>query len=210
MTVAPMNNSFVTDRVTFGTDGKYRWVYALNLYRNPTVFWLVWKILFGITLGIFAFVIVADLVRGDAATAVKNLPFMLAFTLGMTALIGVSYLLYAAMMGGRYVVLFEMDETGVTHRQIPAQAKKAKALGAATALAGMAAGSPTAVGAGLNAQRTEMASDFAKVRAVKAYPRRHLIKVNGRFSRNQVYIPAEDFAFVRDYIVSRCPNARKK
>ncbi|MBQ3889442.1 MAG: hypothetical protein II738_06825 [Clostridia bacterium] len=204
------NNGFVTDRVTRGADGKYRWVYALNLYKNPSVFWLVWKILFGIILGIFAVVTVADLLRGDVATAAANLPFMLYFTLGMTALVGLGYLLYAAMTGGRYVVLFEMDETGVTHRQIPAQAKKAKALGAATALAGMAAGSPTAVGVGLNAQRTEMASDFSKVRAVKAYPRRHLIKVNGRFSRNQVYVPAEDFIFVRDYIVSRCPNARKQ
>lgn len=211
MTVEPMNkNGPVTERVTRGTDGKYRWIYALNLYKNPTVFRLVWLILMGITLAIFAVTAVADLVNGGVATVVDNLPFMLGFALGMTVLVGLGYLLYAVMMGGRYVVMFEMDETGVNHKQIPAQAKKAKAIGAATMLAGMAAGRPTAVGIGLNAQRTEMYSDFAKVRAVKACPRRHLIKVNGRLTRNQVYVPTEDFDFVRDYIIARCPNANKR
>ena len=65
------------------------------------------------------------------------------------------------------------------------------------------------VGVGLNAQRTEMYTEFAKVRKVKAYPRRHLIKVNERLEHNQVFAAKEDFAFVKDYIVSHCPNIKQ-
>ena len=32
--------------VTQCEDGKYRWSYAMSLYKNPTIFLLVWKIFF--------------------------------------------------------------------------------------------------------------------------------------------------------------------
>ena len=77
-------------------------------------------------------------------------------------------------------------------------------------MAGAASGRIGTVGAGMNAQRTEMYSDFSKVRKVKAYPRRDLIKVNERFGHNQVYAAKEDFVFVKDYIVSHCLNIKIK
>ena len=46
-----------------------------------------------------------------------------------------------------------------------------------------------------------MYSDFGKVRSVKAYPRRELIKVNERFCKNQVYAPrGADYDFVLGFI----------
>ena len=53
-----------------------------------------------------------------------------------------------------------------------------------------------------------MYSDWDSVRRVKCYPRRGLIKVNGILRRNQVYAAPEDFAFVRDYILSHCKNLK--
>ena len=55
-----------------------------------------------------------------------------------------------------------------------------------------------------------MYSEFDKVRKVKSYPRRGLIKVNERFSHNQVYVFSEDFDFVNDYIISHCKNLKEK
>ena len=178
-----------TPRVTRGEDGVYRWVYEVNLFTHPTYFFLVWKIFFCLFLGISAVVLLADLANWGARQALSNLPFLGYFLLGMTVVTALGYLLYAAVMGGKYVVEFEMDDKGVLHRQTAAQAKKAKRLSALTALGGLVSGRMTTVGVGMNA-------------------RRRLIKVNGRLSRNQVYAPAEDFELVRQFIVSRCEKAR--
>ena len=191
-------------------DGKYRWIYRLDLLKNPTVFLLVWKIFFFILLGVFAVTALADQIRWgfDVSSMLGTLKVFGLFVLGMTALVGLGCLVYAAMMGGSYDVLFEMDERGVNHRQLPRQAKMARELSDLTVLAGLAAGSFTTVGVGVNASRTEMYSDFSRVRRLKAFPRRGLIKVNAPFSRNQVYAAPEDFTFVREYIESHCNNLK--
>ena len=200
-----------SDKITLGSDGKYRWVYEMNLLKNPTVFLLIWKIFFFIILGIFAFVFIADTLNGymDGERAAFNLKVFAYFLVGMTAVTALGYLIYAAIMGGKYIVEFEMDEKGVNHRQIAAQAEKTKKIGAMTAAAGLKTGSFSTAAAGINAQRTEMYSEFEKTRNVKAYPRRGLIKVNGLLDHNQVYAAKEDFEFVKDYIVSHCPNLKK-
>ena len=46
----------------------------------------------------------------------------------MTGLTILGYIVYVLMVGGKYIVLFEMDEEGVTHTQQPKQFTKAKAL----------------------------------------------------------------------------------
>ena len=58
----------------------------------------------------------------------------------------------------------------------------------------------------MNGARTEMYSEFGKVRSVKACRRRNLIKVNGLLNHNQVYTEKEDFDFVLNYISSRVPK----
>ena len=202
----------ISKNVTKFDDGKYRWVYELNLFKNPTVFFLVWKIFFFIIVGIFAFIIIIDAIQRSGFFPdgfFGTLKILGYFILGMTALVGISYLIYAAIMGGKYTVEFEMDENGVNHKQIPSQAEKARKIGRAAAATGFAAGSMSAGMAGINAQRTEMYSEFSKVKKVKPCPRRRLIKVNGVLSHNQVYAQKEDFEFVKNYIISHCPNIKK-
>ena len=198
------------NKVTLCDDGKYRWEYEVNLFKNPMFFLLVWKIFFFIFLGIFAVSNISDFLKWGAEKVVENLPFLGYFLLGMTAVVGLGYLFYAAIMGGKYIVEFEMDEKGVNHKQTASQAEKAKKLARATMIAGAASGRIGTVGVGLSSQRTEMYSEFTKVRKVKAYPRRCLIKVNERLEHNQVYAAKEDFVFVKDYIVSHCPNIKNK
>ena len=202
----------VTENVYLCPDGKYRWVYEMPILKNPTIFLLVWKIFFFIILGIFVMLSVMDAVEWPneiGEQLLNNLKFFGYFIAGMTVLVAVSMLIYAAIMGGKYVVLFEMDEHGVNHKQLPKQAKKAQVIGAITALVGLASGNFTTAGAGvLSASRTEMYSEFAKVRKVKSCPRRHLIKVNQLLNKNQVYADPADFDFVLNYIRARVP-ARK-
>ena len=210
-TKMPEHNEENSGNITLQEDGKYRWTYEVNLFRNPTILLLIWKIFFFIILGIFAFVVLISSGSshfwwdGFLDTA-KVFGFIL---VGMVVLTALGYLIYAAIMGGKYIVEFEMDEKGVRHKQTAKQAKKAEKLGQAAMAAGAASGSAETAGAGLNAQRTEMYTEFAKVRKVKAYPRRDLIKVNERLGHNQVYAAKENFMFVKDYIVSHCPNIKK-
>lgn len=203
-------DSIVTDRVTLCEDGKYRWRYDVNLFKDPTYFWLVWKILFCIFVVIFGFVIISDIVRWgfSADTVIYNLKFLLYFVIGMTVISALGYLIYAAVMGGKYCVVFEMDEIGINHRQTENQAKKARKLGAVTALGGAATGSFSTMGVGINSTRTEMYSEFANVKKVKPVPRKNTIKVNGTLSHNQVYAVPEDFEFVYNFIVSHCENLK--
>ncbi len=181
----------------------------MSLYSNPAIFLLIWKIFFFIILGLFAFLMILNLISEGPEGAFGILKIFLYFVIGMTVLTGVSYLIYAAIMGGKYCVMFEMDDNGINHKQMPKQAEKAELLSALTMMAGAASGSLSTVGLGMASAETEMYSEFVNVRELKAFPRSNLIKVNGRLQHNQVYADAEDFDFVYGFLSERCPNARK-
>ena len=191
-------------------DGKYRWVYEMNMLANPTIFLTVFKIFFYIILvGWLLFGTFLYLIHGDAAGFLDMGKAMLVALAVMAGLTLLGVLVLAAVYGGKYVVLFEMDENEVKHIQMPRQVRKAQVVSVIATLAGLAAGKPTVAGAGLLAAgKTTSTSEFAKVRRV--VPRRflHLIKVNQLLDKNQVYVPDEDFDFVYGFIKSRCKNAK--
>ena len=123
----------------------------------------------------------------------------------------VGYLIYAFLVGGKYCVVFEMDEEGINHKQQEKHVKKAELIGAITAIAGIASGRPGIVGTGiLAAVRTSMLTSFDAVKEVEILPKEHLIRLNETLNRNQVYAEDEDFAFVANYIKARCRNAKVK
>ena len=198
----------ISRNIVLGPDGKYRWVYELSLFKNPTILLLILKIFFFIILGIFAFITLVELINGDLdGDAILGNLKVFGIILGvMVALSLISYLIYAAMVGGKYCVLFEMDERGVLHKQLAKQYKKMQVLGMLTAMMGVASGNLAMTGVGINvASNSEMYSQFDKVRKVKASKSRNLIKVNGLLYHNQVYAETEDFDFVYDFIRSRVP-----
>ena len=201
----------VSNNITLGQDGKYRWTYEMSLIKNPTIFLLVWKIFFFIIVGIFGFIMILGMVENDdffPDLFLSDLKILGIFIGGMTALVWISCLIYAMMIGGKYIVEFEMDEHGINHAQTPAQAAKAKKIAKATFLMGAATNDLTTMGIGMNSARTEMYSDFSKVKKVKAYPRWNLIKVNQTLNHNQVYAAPEDFDFVKDFIIDHCTNLK--
>lgn len=208
---APGEDRKVTPNITLGADGKYRWTYEMGMFRNPTIFVLLWKVLFTAFCICFLFVMCLEgcegrLDAGHLAFDVKVFGIGLA---GMTVLAALGYLVFAAIMGGKYIVDFEMDEQGVLHAQAPAQAKKARKLAAATVLAGAASGRLSTAAVGMNAARTEMYTEFARVKKVKACPRRGVITLAQTLHRNQVYAHSEDFDFVLSHIRAHVPGGGK-
>jgi hypothetical protein len=198
------------ERVQLCSDGKYRWLYEMNMVTNPAIFLTVFKIFFWIILigwVVFGFFLYA--IHGDWKGLLGMGKAMLIVLAIFAALTLLGVLVLAALYGGKYRVQFEMDENGVKHIPLPDQQKKAKSLGILTALVGIAARKPGVAGAGmLSAGKQASISEFDKVRRV--IPRRflHLIKVNQLLEHNQVYVADEDFDFVYDFIKNRCLSAK--
>ncbi len=197
-------------RVRLCDDGKYRWVYEMNMLTNPTIFLTVFKVFFYIILaGWLIFGTFLYLIHGDFEGFLdmsKGMLVALAIMAGLT-LLGVLFL--AALYGGKYVVMFEMDEQEIKHIQLPRQVKKAQAISLITTLVGLAAKKPTTAGAGLLAAgKTSSTSEYVHVRRVVARRNLHLIKVNQLLNKNQIYVPDEDFDFVYEFIKSRCIHAK--
>lgn len=196
------------ERVRLCEDGKYRWTYSLNMYKDPTILLIVLKI-FGVLFGIaIAAMILPSLFRGEYATALENLKIMGIVVAVFFCICLLAYLIVAGMYGGHYIVDFTMDDKKLIHRQTPVQAKKARKIAAVTVLSGAASRNIGTMGTGALAARTEMSSDFDYVRKVKAYPRRNLIKINERLGHNQAYVPDEDFDFVLGFIKTHCPRLK--
>jgi hypothetical protein len=197
--------------IALGEDGTYRWVFEYSLWRDPTVFLTVFKVFAGVGLGLVVLTGVFDLFDGnwdivDLADRLRFDAVILAIACGL-ALVG--YVVFALMQGGKYCVMFTMDEESVEYRPLPKEMKRAEAIGALNVLMGLAAGNATQVGIGLtSAAANAMTSNFANVRSIQGYPRRGVIKVNEPFAKNQVYVEKNDYDFVFGFICDRCPRAK--
>ena len=193
------------DGVTRCEDGKYRWVYEMNLFKNPVVFLMILGI-FIATVGILwvflTLINMGDIGFVDAAVEAGKICLIVLAILGILTITG--YILYSTIMGGKYCVLFTMDENGVNHAQYDSQVKKAQLIGEIAILAGLIAGNPTTVGAGLvSATRSELYTKFSKVTRIKEKRRFNTIQIDN----NMVFVKAEDYDFILSYIVEHCPNA---
>ena len=193
-------------------DGKYRWVYELDLYKTTTIIKEVWRALIISGLIVMALMGIFSIIEGDFLDTLQFMGEMAAILFAIFLVLSIlGYLLFAYIIGGKYCVLFEMDENGILNKAQEKHVKKAELIGALTVLAGIASGRPGTVGTGILATaRTEMYSAFGDVKELEILPEQHLIRVNETLSRNQVYAADEDFAFVADYLKAHCVNAKVK
>lgn len=106
----------------------------------------------------------------------------------------VAYVILAMLYGWRYLVIFEMDENGILHKQMDAQFRQAEAV---AWLGFLASRTPATTGAALLAAgKSESCVRFDRLRKVLVQRRRHTIKVNERLKHSQVYAAPEDYDFV--------------
>ena len=199
-------------RVTLYPDGKYRWVYEVPMLKNPSILFDVYWVL-GISFGlVWLFNVLLIGCEGDLSLeSLWDFSSVFLILMLVFAVIGyVAYVIVAWTYGWKYVVLFTLDAKEAVHQQMPRQMKKAKVLGALTALVGAAAGKPGVVGSGILASsRSTSTSVLANVKRIKARRRLNLIKVNQLLNKNRVFVPDEDFDFVYDFLCQHCPNAKK-
>lgn len=206
------NTTFKGDRVTLCKDGKYRWVYDVNLYTNPTVFFDVVKVMLMSAVIMIAIVLLIGLFSGGMSMRVLKglaggLGLSVVIILGLSV---VGYLLYAVITGGKYTVLFILDEKELVHKMYGKSLKKSQLIGNLAMMAGAASGRVGTIGSGMLAKsRTSMTTELKYVRQLK--PRRWMntIEVNQLLSKNRVYMKKEDFDFVYNFLCEHCTNRKK-
>ena len=202
----------IGNRVMLCKDGKYRWIHEVNMFKNPSILFDVWKVL-GITMLIvivivgFILVISGDL-DVDGMLGMGKAMLITAAIMAVLSIIG--YLVYALIAGGKYIVLFTLDEKEVVHQQMPRSAKKGQIIGDLAILAGLATGRMGTIGTGMLAKsRTSMTTTLSDVKRLTPCPRMNMIKVNETLSKNRVYVCKEDFFLVYNFLCEHCINAKK-
>ena len=204
----------VTENIYLCPDGVYRWFYQLNMLKNPTILFTVWKVL-GIAFGVLAlFTLIVDLFQGvvtsvsDIQPAMKVILILVPVFLVLSI---IAYLIVAWTFGWKYIVLFEMTDTYVKHIPTPKQFKKAQALNWLTVVAGALAHKPTVMGAGMLAgAKSASTSIFKDVEFIRIRRNRNTIHVDQLLDKNQVYVEDADFDFVAKFIKDRCVKAKIK
>ena len=204
------DNTYKSKNITMCYDGKYRWVYELDMYKSPVIIKEVWRAMIVAGVIVLAILFAINIMDGDLMETLQFVAQAAAILFGIFLVLSIiGYLVFAYIIGGKYCVVFEMDEEGINHKQHDKHVKKSELAGAITVLAGLAGGNLSTVGTGiLAASRTSMLTYFDDVKELEILPKEHLICLNETLSRNQVYAEDEDFAFVANYIKSHCRNAK--
>ncbi|MEA4908277.1 MAG: zinc ribbon domain-containing protein [Chloroflexi bacterium] len=203
------SNPQVSPGVTMGEDGVMRWVYEMNMWKNPTLVITIWKVLllaaFAPALLLF-FLTLEDGIGSALLVFVEVMGIVAGIVTGLMLL---AYPLVAMINGGIYCVIFEMDDHCIKHIQMQNQFKKSQVLALIVSLAGVMTGNVQVAAAGMLAgSKQSSLSSFEKVSTITVNEKRHVIYINEKLSHNQVYADSADFAFVKNMIISRCKKAR--
>ena len=193
-------------------NGTYHWIYSSSMWNNYSMIRPV-LLVFGVCFFlILALILVAFFQSGrDTGELTGILLIYLGIVLLVLLISVLSYVLVAALYGGKYVALYEMDSKGISHYQPTSQAEKEKAIGLFTAAAGLIGGNPGISIAGLTAgSRLVVQAEFAKVLSLKIIPDKEEIRVHSFMTWHTVHVYRENFDFVADYMTKYCTKAKIK
>ena len=196
-----MNKEPFPSRVTLFSDGVYRWSYDMDMYRNHYLRNVLLKILGAICAVsyIFLLLLLPGYQRTLRTALLCSLPF-----LGALALTLVIYYICAAAMHGVYHLRFEMDEDVIQ------LVRKTSTQRMMDVTAGLATLADVRVGHSLQSSADSGRTRFDCVRAVTEHPEYNALNLRGIASANQIWIPKEDYEFVRDFILARVPKKARK
>lgn len=189
-------------RVKKFEDGKYRWLYDLDLRKNLSVLYTTIKVVLISFLVPLVLLMILFAIEGNLINALKDLlPIYFLIGIVLVFITLISYYIVVRYYKGRFSFMFEMDENGVTFKRFGSDAEKTETIGKITSIIGVATNNAGLVGGGLGLAASQTStSNFSKVRSIKAIPERDLIKINSLFLFNQVYVNKDDYQFVLDYI----------
>lgn len=191
-------------------DGRYRWTYELDLWKNPVQLFTLIKCL-GLTVGIVAMTLFVFVLANEGLryAAIFFLEFSGCAMAGMLALGLLAYALGALFLG-RYSVLNVMDQEGVTIYQFPKQCEKMQVIGWLCVLAGVSRGDPAQTMLGLQTAAKHMEEiEFCDISTVTVTPRQDTLKLRSGPIFSHVYADKGQLGFVLDFFRERTPRPVK-
>ncbi len=132
----------VTENVMRQGD-KYRWIYDVNLWKDTILPVMVFKVILLAALVPALIVFAVTAFEGNPGEGLRLFIQVYAITAGvMIALFIIAYPIYILIKGGRYSILFEMDDRGINHIEMPRTVKRSDLMGWVSFAAGVVAGHP--------------------------------------------------------------------
>lgn len=202
-------------RINEMTQNMYSWHHEIDLLKDVSIIMTVWKI-FSLCASFPAIVVMLTELY-DGSSIIGKLSILLkmyAIIWGIsTALLFISYyLVFVPMHGGKYRIMFEMDDKGIRHIVASRQMKKARKVAFLGVLVGVFSRSPMLAGSSIiSGTRKSMYTSFAGVTKIVLYPKKNkIILVEEHIARNMIYTAPEDFVEVSRYIIGRCKSRIKK
>ena len=188
-------------------DGTYDWIYCMNMMKDLSMFKLCLKICFLCFLP-FILMMLWMAANGQLRSDVFIIT-MLSFG-GVILVVIFAVWLVNTMYRGKYMLIYQMNNDGITYSQTTDQAAMTRAVAATSAAVSAAGGNVGGVisGTGMSLRTNGYYSDFSKVRSVKGVRKDNVIWVNTFLQFQQVYVPKGSYDFVWNYITQRCTKAR--
>ena len=192
------------DRVTLCDDGVYRWSYDMDMWRNRFMLRHVLKIVCAMSV-LVSLTMLAAFGLNRVSPRLAALLFIIPMG-ALSALTLLIYLICALAMRGNYHLRFEMDENKIVLVQTAETENRNRVLTTVSTVAGIAAGQRNKayrVNATLRAADSVGTTAFADVTRVRLFPDDDVIDLWEWFGMNQIYVPREDYALVRDFMLAR-------
>lgn len=196
-------------RVTLFEDGVYRWSYDMDMWRNRYLLTFLVKVLAAICAPLCALILYW---LGPKYMNLRTYLIMALCVAGLYAMMLGIYAVCALAMRGVYHLCYEMDAETVVLVQSPATRERNDTLSAIASLARVAPGGgrlARRVGGTLAMAEVVGTTYFANITRVRPHPEWDVINLREWFGMNQIYIGAEDYAFVRDYILDHVRESAK-
>ena len=209
------------ERVTLYEDGIYRWSYVMDMWKNRYMIRLVWKIIVPI-LGLPLLFIAAMVLKRAIPMMQEGVPretlmfylksdlLALCVVAGlMAAILLLTELIYAGCalaMHGKWRISYQMDESAVALVRNPRTMSTLNTLGTVASIMGVLAGKPgeaLRVSGTMAAMNDNGVSRFESTRRVKQVRKYDVLDLREWFGMNQIYVPAEDYDYVRDFMLAR-------
>ena len=180
-------------------DGTYDWIYCMNMMKDRSMFSFYFKVV-----GLCFLPIVIMMIWMAASSRLSMSTFlitMLSFG-GVLLVVVFAIWLVNTMYGGKYMLIYQMNNEGITFSQTTDQAAMTRAVAAASAAVSAAGGNTGGVisGTGMTLRANAYHSKFEKVRSVKGKRADNLIWVKEGITTYTMYAPLEDAAFVKEYV----------
>ena len=189
-------------------DGPFYWTYSQSLWSNPTILYTVLKVVL-ITVLILMLIIGGIGLMDDSFEVSEILIIGGGLAVGMTGLSLIGYAIFAAVSGGKYNMLFIMDEDCIMHAQMPKEAARGDTISDVAGVVGVLTGNLTLMGTSMAQYgRHTMTSAFSKVKSITQDRAHDVIKIRAGVEFNQIYANPAQYDFVLSYIASHCPNVR--